>query len=308
MSGQPSYPGPKAGDNYKYAIVRRDGRLTYKADPFAVHGEVRPKNASKVWEAGGYEWGDGEYMQRRSKRDVCSEPMSVYELHLGSWRVPPYYDFASVRETAEELARYVTEMGYTHVELLPIMEHPLDGSWGYQVTGYYAPTSRYGTPQDYMYFVDVMHKNGIGVILDWVPAHFPKDAHGLYEFDGQPLYEYEEPHKREHPHWGTRVFDYGRNEVVCFLVSNAMFWVEKYHIDGLRVDAVASMLYLDYGRQDWEWVPNMNGGRENLEAVAFLQKLNTAVLTEHPSCVNDRGRIHRLAVSDKTRLCRRAWF
>ena len=277
--------GSKAGDNYKYAIVGRDGRLTYKADPFAVHGEVRPKNASKVWEAGGYEWGDGEYMQRRSKRDVYSEPMSVYELHLGSWRVPPYYDFASVRETAEELARYVTEMGYTHVELLPIMEHPLDGSWGYQVTGYYAPTSRYGTPQDYMYFVDVMHKNGIGVILDWVPAHFPKDEHGLGRFDGSCLFEYEDPRKAESPDWGTFIFDYGKPQVVSFLMSSLFYWIDMYHVDGFRFDAVSSMLYLDYGRENGEYIPNQYGGNTNLEAIGFLKKVNAEISAERKGVI-----------------------
>ena len=268
------------GENYKYAVYGYDGSRVLKTDPFAFHCETRPGNASKVWEMGGYEWHDEAYLKKRAKHDLQKSPVAIYELHLGSWRTKEGYRFPSYRETADELADYAAEMGYTHIELLPLAEYPFDGSWGYQVTGFYAITSRYGTPQDFMYFVDKMHAKGIGVILDWVPAHFPKDEHGLAKFDGTRLYEHENELQREHPQWGTLIFNYGRPEVQSFLVSNAVFLMEKYHIDGLRVDAVTSMLYLDYAR-DGYFVPNEQGGNIDLSAVAFLKKVNSVVLTNY---------------------------
>jgi 1,4-alpha-glucan branching enzyme len=269
------------GTTYKYEIAPRAGPSFLKADPFAFHAELRPATASRVHALGRYEWADGEWMGSRASREAVAEPMAVYEVHLGSWRWGEDGPL-SYRELADPLADYVAEMGFTHVELLPVMEHPYDPSWGYQVTGYFAPTSRFGTPDDFKYLVDRLHQRGIGVLLDWVPAHFPRDLAGLRRFDGTALYEHEDPRQGEHPDWGTMIFNYGRNEVRNFLVANALFWMEEYHIDGLRVDAVASMLYLDYSRQEGEWLPNRHGGRENLEAIEFFRQLNLVVRERHP--------------------------
>jgi len=278
-------PGLKDGDLYKYSIAGYDGGIVCKADPFAFHAEVRPGTASKVWSLDGYAWRDIPYLERRKSLDPLRRPMSIYEMHLGSWRTKEGYRFPNLRELADELGDYLAEMGYTHVELLPVTEYPYDGSWGYQVTGFYAVTSRYGTPQDYMYFVDVMHEKGIGVIIDWVPAHFPKDEHGLARFDGTCLYEHQNPLQANHPQWGTLIFNYGRPEVVSFLISSAMMLFDVYHADGIRVDAVTSMIYLDYARNEGEYVPNEYGGNIDLNAVAFLKKLNAVILTRYPGAV-----------------------
>ena len=273
-------PGIAAGELYKYAITTKSGKILFKADPYAFSAEYRPGTASVTTDLSDFQWGDDAWIDKRGSADPMNAPMSIYEVHLGSWRRknrPEKDGCYTYVEAAKELADYVTDMGYTHVELMGIAEHPYDGSWGYQVTGYFAPTSRYGTPQEFMYFINYMHKKGIGVILDWVPAHFPRDAHGLSEFDGEALYEYADPRKGEHPDWGTKVFDYSKYEVDNFLIANAIYWVEKYHVDGLRVDAVASMLYLDYGRENGNWIPNRYGSNENLEAIEFFKHLNSVM-------------------------------
>jgi 1,4-alpha-glucan branching enzyme len=277
----------REGDLYKFAIVTDDGRTLYKADPYAFESEpvndIWSQRASVVYDISAkYRWGDSAWMRKRGTVNPYEQPMNIYEVHLGSWKHRDDGTQMTYREMAGELIPYVKKMGYTHIELLPVMEHPYDGSWGYQITGYYSVTSRYGDPSGFKYFVNMAHRNGIGVILDWVPAHFPKDEFGLIEFDGHPLYEYTDPLKMEHKGWGTRAFDYGRPEVVSFLVSNAFFYCEEYHADGLRVDAVAAMLYLNYDRKDGEWTPNDEGGTENKEATKLLQKVNSQVLTNHP--------------------------
>jgi 1,4-alpha-glucan branching enzyme len=277
--------GAAQGSIYKYFITSKYNDYTVeKADPFAFHAETSPKKGSIIWDLG-YHWDDAQWMQQRAGRSSVEAPVSIYEVHLGSWRRAPGEGnhFLNYREIAKELADYVVEMGFTHVELLPVMEHPFYGSWGYQVTGYFAPTSRYGTPQDFMYLVDHLHQKGIGVILDWVPSHFPSDEHGLAYFDGSHLFEHEDPRQGVHPEWKSLIFNYGRNEVRSFLYSSALFWLDKYHVDGLRVDAVASMLYLDYGRKPGEWIPNRFGGRENLETIDFLRNLNRVIYQDYPS-------------------------
>lgn len=273
-------PGVKLGDMYKFLIETEEDEYLYKSDPFANYAELRPNNASIVTDITNFKWTDSSWMEAREEADPYEKPMAIYEVHPGSWmRHPGREDegFYTYRELAKSLTKYVKEMGYTHVELMGILEYPFDGSWGYQVTGYYAPTSRYGTPDDFAYLVNYLHRNKIGVILDWVPAHFPKDACGLADFDGSPLYEYPDPRMGEHPDWGTKIFNYGKSEVKNFLIGSALMWVEHYHVDGLRVDAVASMLYLDYGKKDGEWVANKFGGNENLEAIEFFKHINTVV-------------------------------
>ena len=281
-------PGAKAGDMYKFLIISQSGEALYKADPYANQAQLRPETASIVADLSGYEWKDSEWVEKKKTENHLKAPLSIYECHLGSWKKKDdgtEDGFYTYRELAPELAKYVSDMGYTHIELMGIAEYPYDGSWGYQVTGYYAPTARYGTPKDFMYFVDYMHEKGIGVILDWVPAHFPKDAHGLANFDGSCVYEYADPRKGEHPDWGTKVFDYSKNEVANFLIANGMFWVDKFHIDGLRVDAVASMLYLDYGRTEGNWVPNKYGDNGNLEAISFLKHFNSMLKKRFPQAI-----------------------
>lgn len=284
-------PGVKLGCMYKYLIIARDGRRLYKADPYANYAQLRPETASIVTDISHFKWTDTTWMKHRAlltKETIYEQPMAIYEVHPGSWmRHPGREDdgFYSYRDLAKSLIAYVKEMGYTHIELMGISEYPFDGSWGYQVTGYYAPTSRYGTPEDFAYLVNECHKNKIGVILDWVPAHFPKDAHGLVEFDGTATYEYADSRKGEHPDWGTKIFDYSKNEVKNFLIGSALMWVENYHVDGLRVDAVASMLYLDYGKEDGQWVPNIYGGNKNLEAIEFFKHINTLILGRNPGVV-----------------------
>ena len=281
-------PDVQEGALYKYCIQTYKGDHIYKADPFANYAELRPGNASKVTDISALRWTDSKWMKRRLTWDHHKEPMSIYEAHIGSWKRHPGREddgFYTYREFAKAATEYIKEMGYTHIELMGIAEYPFDGSWGYQVTGYYAPTSRYGTPEDFAYMIDYFHKNKIGVILDWVPAHFPKDAHGLADFDGTPTFEYADPRKGEHPDWGTKVFDYGKSEVQNFLIANALFWIEHYHVDGLRVDAVASMLYLDYGKEKGQWVPNKYGSNENLEAIEFFKHLNSVVLGRNSGVV-----------------------
>lgn len=271
-------PGAKVGQNYKFEIKLKGGLTYLKADPYCNRAQMRPENASVIANLNGYAWQDETWMSQRRKKQNLNAPVSVYELYLGSFmKSETGADYANYREIAPKLASYVKEMGYTHVEIMPIMEHPFDGSWGYQVIGYYAPTARYGTPEDFMYMIDVLHQAGIGVILDWVPAHFPRDSHGLSNFDGTCLYEHQDPRQGSHPHWGTLIYNYGRPQVKNYLIANALYWVEKFHADGIRMDAVASMLYLDYGKNDGEWIPNMYGSNENLEAIEFMKHLNSVM-------------------------------
>ena len=281
-------PGVEEGMLYKYCIETQNGDLLFKADPFANYAEMRPGTASRVTDISNLKWTDNTWMENRKTWNQDENPVSIYEVHIGSWRRRPGAEdegFYNYRQFAREITEYVKEMGYTHIELIGIAEHPFDGSWGYQVTGYYAPTARYGTPEDFAYMINYLHKNKIGVILDWVPAHFPRDAHGLANFDGTPTFEYADPKKGEHPDWGTKIFDYSKNEVKNFLIANALFWLEYFHVDGLRVDAVASMLYLDYGKQSGQWVPNKYGGNQNLEAIEFFKHLNSCVLGRNPGAM-----------------------
>ena len=278
-------PGNLVGEIYKYEIKAKSGQVFMKSDPYAFSSEVRPANASRIVDIS-YKWKDATWMEQRENKNTDEQPMAIYEMHLGSWKRPTDgREFYNYRDIASLLADYLLMMNYNYVELMPIMEHPYDPSWGYQVTGYYAPTSRYGSPADFMFFVDYLHSKGIGVILDWVPAHFPKDEHGLGRFDGTALYEHEDPKRGEHPHWGTYIYNYGRNEVRNFLVANALYWAEKYHIDGIRIDAVASMLYLDYGRNNGEWLPNIYGGNENLEAIDFIKEVNSKMHELHKGVI-----------------------
>lgn len=281
-------PGIEEGELYKFAIETKTGDILYKADPYANYSEMRPGNASRITDIETYQWKDKKWQDNKVKHQAYDQPMSIYEVHLGSWKkdeTGANSGFRTYRELAKELAEYVNYMGYTHVELMGIAEHPFDGSWGYQVTGYYAPTSRYGTPEDFMFMVDYLHSQGIGVILDWVPAHFPRDEHGLGRFDGEAVYEHPDKRKGEHTQWGTYIFNYSKPEVANFLVANALFWLEQFHIDGLRVDAVASMLYLDYGRKDGEWIPNKDGNNKNYEVVEFLKHLNSILTKRNPGAI-----------------------
>lgn len=283
-------PGVKKGSMYKFIIETQDGKKLYKADPYANYAQLRPDTASIVTDISNFKWSDATWMRKREEtsKDMYAQPMAIYEVHPGSWMRHPCREdegFYTYRDLAQSLVAYVKEMGYTHIELMGISEYPFDGSWGYQVTGYFAPTSRYGTPEDFAYLVNECHKNKIGVILDWVPAHFPRDAHGLADFDGTPCYEYADSRKGEHPDWGTKIFDYAKSEVKNFLIGSALMWIENYHVDGLRVDAVASMLYLDYGKQDGQWVPNIYGGNKNLEAIEFFKHINTLILGRNPGAM-----------------------
>lgn len=281
-------PGAREGQQYKYLIITQEGQALYKADPYANYAQIRPETASIITDLHGFHWTDTKWLQKKVKENHLQAPLSIYEVHIGSWKKKDdgtEDGFYNYKELAEDLAAYVKEMGYTHIELMGIAEYPYDASWGYQVTNYYAPTSRYGSPKEFMYFINYMHNEGIGVILDWVPAHFPRDAHGLANFDGSCVYEYSDPRKGEHPDWGTKVFDFSKNEVSNFLIANALFWVEKFHIDGLRVDAVASMLYLDYGRAPGNWIPNKYGGNGNLEAAEFIKHLNSIMKKRYPNVI-----------------------
>lgn len=281
-------PGAKIGDMYKYVITTSDDRKLYKADPYGNYAQLRPDNASIVTDLSGFKWTDSVWQTEKQTKDILKQPMAIYECHIGSWMKHPVSDpeketgFYNYREFADRFVEYCKDMKYTHVELMGISEHPFDGSWGYQVTGYYAPTSRYGTPEDFAYLVNKLHRNKIGVILDWVPAHFPKDAHGLADFDGEALFEYPDPRMGEHPEWGTKVFNYAKSEVKGFLITNALYWIKEFHVDGLRVDAVASMLYLDYGRKDGEWVQNRYGGNTNLDAIEFFKHFNSVIRGTYP--------------------------